>query len=245
MRHSDPSSNIAAYRAAAERLGEARDSAVQKRTVAEKNEDLVTGQKALDELRFALDQFKEIRNKLDSRELFLVRFNVREVAYGRVSLVLPKGGSRADVLEAAQSIAAEYYNKTIIEPTQFKKWCEEDRFKEVEHAPISIEIQGIVQGSVSKAFDDQKRHLAKAGFVVPSMRDLVVAHAVHFVATGRSMLSDLVIRTSDGGVRHYPYGMELENMWDVGKSFTFVAAAGAPMPRRSRWWGIFTRTFEE
>ena len=243
MRHSDSSSNIAEYRAAAERLGEARDSAVQKRTVAEETQDLVAGQKALDELQFALDKFKEIRNKLDSRELFLVQFNVQEVAYGRVSLVLQRGTSRADFLDAAQSIAAEYYNKTIIEPTQFKKWCEEDRFKESVKEPLSIEIQGIVQGSVSKSFDDQKRHLAKEGFVVPSMRDVVVAHAAHFVATGRSMLSDLVIRTSDGDVRHYPFGLEEEkkNMWSVDRPFTFVAAAGTPSPRPSLLARIFKK----
>jgi len=243
MKQADPSVMIAAYRAAAERLGEAREVAIEKRAAAESAGDIVAGQQSLEELRLALKEFKEIRNKLDSRELFLVQFNVQEVAYGRVSLVLQRGTSRADFLDAAQSIAAEYHNKAIIQSTQLKKWCEEDRFKESVKEPLSIEIQGIVQGSVSKSFDDQKRHLAKEGFVVPSMRDVVVAHAAHFVATGRSMLSDLVIRTSDGDVRHYPFGLEEEkkNMWSVDRPFTFVAAAGTPSPRPSLLARIFKK----
>ena len=160
-----------------------------------------------------------------------------------MSLVLPRGVTCADFLNEAQSIAAEYYDKNIIEPIQLKRWCEEDRFKEVVQGPLPIEMQGIVQGTVSKSFDDQKRHLAKAGFVVPSMRDVVVAHAAHFVATGRSMLSDLCIRTSDGGVRHYPYGMELEDTWGVDKPFTFVAAAGVPSPRTPLLARIFTKKY--
>lgn len=242
MKQEDSSSRIPIYRAAAERLGEARESAIKRRMEAENIGDVVAGQQALDELRIALNEFKEIRKTLDSRELFLVRFNIEEVSYGRISLVLPKGISRIEFLDEAQSIVGEYYDKSSIVSNQLQKWRTEDRFKEVVPEPLRLEIQGIVQGTTYKGVDDQRRHLAKEGFALPTKRDLVVAHAAHFVATGRSMLSDLAIRTSDGCVRCYPYGLEQEEIWANDLPFTFVAAAGSPASPVAPWWRIFKKS---
>lgn len=245
MRHPGHSSNIAAYRAAVERLGQARESAIEKRAAAEITGDVAAGQTTIDELRVALDEFKEMRNKLDSRELFIARFNVEQVGLGRVSVVLPKGMSRSEFLEEAQAIAAEHHGAAIIQSSQLRTWCRQDRFKESVREPLRIEMLGIVPGSENKGLDAQRRHLTKVGLALPEMRDLAVAHAAYFVATGHGLVLNLAVRTSDGSVRHYPFGLEQESTWDEGLPFTFVAAAGIPVPPSRRWWSIFTRGFAE
>lgn len=232
---------IASYRAAMERLAEARQSALEKRLPTQAPADVVAGQEALNQLKLALKEFKETRNGLglDSRELFITRFNIEVITKGRVSLVLPAGVTRSDMLKEAQAIALEHYDKAIIHAIQMHFWCGNERFTESSNAPSRIEIQGIVRGSENKNVTDQRRFLAKQGFTLPETRDLIIAHAAHIVATGESMISDFVIRASDGSVRYYPFGLEEDSSWGKDLPFAFVAAAGSPVPPRKSWRAFF------
>lgn len=178
-------SHVAAYQDALEGLRLFRDKATQAFAEARDINDLAHGQSIVTELSDRLDALKTLRTKLSRQELFIADFNVQIPEQGTVSLTIPKGISRIELVDRAIA-SRQTVNGPVVYPPVLRKWRDEPQFKASLETAETIVIKGHVHGTQGKDTRHQEEIVTGKGYSMVNREDLAVAHLSYFVATGEN-----------------------------------------------------------
>lgn len=183
------------YQAAVDRLETARDAALRGREAVERTGDTAAGERNLEHLRAAVEEFKGLRSRMSKQDIFIAEFSIDVISPHQVSLVIPRGVSRLEFLQRAQELSQELYGQNAIADFQLEGSYPQERvFCEYMSTPCSIYVDGCVQGTVGKEFPAKIRILHSLGLEEAPPEDIVVAHAAFFVSTGDDMCMNKEVR---------------------------------------------------
>lgn len=177
--------HVMEYQAVLEGLRLFRDKATHAFAQARDANDLAQGQSIVTELSDRLDTFKNLRTKLSHQELFIADFNVQVPEQGTVSLTIPRGISRIELVDRAIA-SRQTVNGPIVYPPVLRKWREEPQFKASLETEETIVIKGHVSGTQGKGTRHQEEIIVGKGYSMVNREDLAVAHLAYFVATGEN-----------------------------------------------------------
>lgn len=178
--------HVAAYQDALEGLRLFRDRASEAFTEAQASNDLAQGQAIVAELGDRLDALKNLRTRLTLRERFIADFNVQAPEEGTVSLVIPKGVSRLELVDRAIA-SHQTPDSPIVYPPVLRKWRGEPQFMTPVDKAEAIAIKGHIQGTQGKSTRAQEEIITCKGYVMVNPEDLAVAHIAYYVATGENL----------------------------------------------------------
>ena len=178
---------LLSFRQAAAELAEFRKNAEIELEEAATKGDLKTAQYILEQASLKTKAYEELRDKLGPIGIFLAKYGVEVINDHTILFVLPKGCSRIDILHEAQGLVGERDNRNLIYPERLEEWHQEDRFANSAEASERICIDGHVKGGDAKDRATQEKFVAGKGLALPSIEDLSVAFALHWVATGEPL----------------------------------------------------------
>jgi hypothetical protein len=141
-------------------------------------------QKEFDRFVVRTEEFEQLRAQLEPKDLFMAKYGVIVINDHTVSFVLPKGCSRIEMLQEASELANA---AGLLDRWVLASWSVQERFTEVATESERICIDGHVEGMDSKTRKEQTSFLSGKGLVMPSLEDLAVAFALHWVATGEPL----------------------------------------------------------
>ncbi len=180
-------------------------------------------------LREALGPNRECR-----RRTLRAAFQIRLLGEEKVSLTLPQGISRAEFLKMVQPVAKEVYGGNAVYPPFLAKWVSDEEFTARPSNDVVISIDGNVEGSTNKTRREQEAFLKAKGLQMqmPTLPDLVVAHAAYFLAEGDNLFDGRMVRARVGklyfdsrGLYECSYNYDDVRLPDV--------AASASLPART------------
>ena len=142
--------------------------------------ELQKAKDAFAELELKTGEYERFRATLSPEVLFLAKYNVEVHGPHEVSFVLPKGVSRIEMLQEAQSLVDD---RDLIFPDHLTKWQEDSNFTSVAATTQRIHIDGHVEGGDAKSREQQEAFLTAQGLQMPSLEDLAAAFVAHYIAT--------------------------------------------------------------
>ena len=208
---------------------------------AEARGDDLAALRCVEELELSLGGFKALRSSLTPTERFIAEFNVETTGnwskpHGRqVSLNLPSGVSRRDLLHRAQEVTRSTFCLDSVWTEQMLEWNEDPRFLATSEASTRIELIGHVEGTAGKSIDEQRQVLQLEGLRLPRYEDLVVAHVAFFVATretifGTHRAGESYAIREDGGRLLCFFSDGLSEFGPWAQRGQVIAAAGIRVP---------------
>ena len=218
------------YRAAHRALAKLEVETAAKFQKALETGDLPAARECVEELNLRVDAFKSLREKLTEQDLFVIKYNIQPLGEHEVSLVLPKDVSRLEFLQDAQRVALAIHGRTVVWPKQLTTWAGENAFTQSASASTPLRIDGNVDGSTNKTREEQVKHLKP--HVMPSLEDLVIAHAAFFIATGSNLFQGNLVRAFGGALHFDDDGLHVYD-WHDDNCHAFIAAAVA-LPSRNQ-----------
>lgn len=162
----------------------------------------------MEELTLRTKELKELSQTLTPKELFLVKYGVLVLGKHTVSFVIPQGTSRMEILEEAAVLAA---TRPLINPN----WSLNEGHTANVSSLERFCICGNVEQLKNKGRMAQEKILEENGLEMPAARDLAVAFAIFWVATGE-MLSGV-------GKSHGP---SIGPHWNADESYWVRARDG-------------------
>jgi hypothetical protein len=213
-------------KAASERLGAATEAG-----------NFKAAQEILAEASLKTQPYQELREKLGPIGIFLAKYGVEVINDHTILFVLPKGCSRIDILNEAQELVRQRDDRDLIYPDDLKEWQQEDPFTNSAAASERICIDGHVKGGDAMERGPQEKFVADKKLSLPSIEDLAVAFALHWVATGEPLFgwynqSDswpYVVRGAGGSLRFHHGGLRARGVED-GNAHPCVAVAAQVSP---------------
>ena len=142
--------------------------------------ELQKAKDAFAELEARTKEYDKLREKLGPAGIFLAKYNVEVHGPHEVSFVLPKGVSRIEMLQEAQSLVGD---RNLIYPKQLTKWQQDRKFKAEASTTQRIHINGHVRGGDAQSREEQEAFLTAQGLQMPSLEDLAAAFVAHYIAT--------------------------------------------------------------
>ncbi len=149
--------------------------------------DFKAAQDVLAEASLKTKAYEELREKLGPIGIFLAKYGVEVINDHTILFVLPKGCSRIDILNEAQGLVRGRDQRDLIYPDYLKSWQQEDRFTNSAESSERICIDGHVKGGDAMKRGPQENFVAAKDLALPSIEDLAVAFALHWVATGEPL----------------------------------------------------------
>jgi hypothetical protein len=177
------SKDLRNYRAAGAALAAYRQATEERLEVAAATGDVAAARNILAEATLKTEEFEKLRKQLGPIGIFLAKYGVEVINEHTILFVLPKGCSRIDILNEAQGLVRQRDDRDLIYPDHLKRWQREDRFTNSAAASERICIDGHVKGGDAKDRATQERLVAAKELSLPSIEDLAVAFALHWVAT--------------------------------------------------------------
>ncbi len=117
------------------------------------------------------------------RAAFVEKFNVRVLGNTEVSLTIPKGVSRLDLVKEAEQIAvASDLFRHVAQPAQIDAWSKCSEFTKPVESDTKIAVDCMVLGSEEMTYQRQKEFLEPIGGMA-KLEDLAVAHIALSLAT--------------------------------------------------------------
>ena len=213
------------YRNSAVRLHELRQSVEQQFDSAVTDGNKQAARDALDQLKVSGEEFKNLRNTLTPTDLFIAKYNIQVHGPHEVSFVLPKGVSRYEMLSEAQSLVVDREHRDLVWRTQLNKWDKDKTFQATSTTPERIQIDGHVEGADGKTRAKQEEFLKSKGLPQANLEDLAAAFVAFYVATGKDLFQDQVVRAAGGVLRFGSCGLcVLAVGGDVGHSGMAVSS---------------------
>jgi hypothetical protein len=127
--------------------------------------------------------------KLSRLRDFVGRYKVSVLGDGKVSLEIPAGKSRIEVLVEAHEIALEVGFPGVFD-YRLSRWMEDASFCAVVSEPTLIAVEGGVPGSTNMTSYEQ----AQRGWNDVDLSDLALATMANLLATGRDLLRGFDVR---------------------------------------------------
>jgi len=165
-----------------------------------------------------------LRFAVHARQAALVsKFSIEVLGEGKIRLCL-NGASRIEFLDAVQAVASELHGSPAVYADRLERWRRDKDFTAATDPASIIAVDGNVSGSTTKTRKEQE----KRGWNDVDLSDLAVAHAAYFLATGKDMFSNHVVRARGGALCFDEVGLGVSA--DGGR-FNIVAASAA-LPSR-------------
>lgn len=172
------------YREKIAETGRLRDELKELAERGKESGELGTAQDLLKEFSVKSQELRDIARALGPDGILLAKYGYEKINDHTALFVLPKGCSRIEILQEAQSIVKERDGRVPIDSLLLKAWTAQARFSRRIDSSESVCIQGHVEEAVGKSRGEQERLLSLRALEVPSMEDLAVAFALHWVAVG-------------------------------------------------------------
>ena len=192
--------------------------------------ELQPAKDAFAELEARTKEYDKLREKLGPAGIFLAKNNVEVHGPHEVSFVLPKGVSRIEMLQEAQSLVGDM---KLIYPRHLTKWQQDPKFTAVAAATQRIHIDGHVRGGDAQYPEEQEAFLTAQGLQMPSLEDLAAAFVAHYIATREPLFGfykkrddTYWVRAAGGALSFYSDGLDHSGIVDDVR-YDFVAVAAA------------------
>ena len=218
-------------RAAAKELHELSLGAGRAIDSAAETGELQRAKDAFAELELKTAEYETFRATLSPEVLFLAKYNVEVHGPHEVSFVLPKGISRAEMLQEAQALVED---RNLIYPDRLTKWQQDPTFTAGATTTQRIHINGHVEGGDAKIRVEQEAFLKAQGLQMPSLEDLAAAFVAHYMATREPLFGwydtssgwSFVVRAAGGALDFHSVGLGACGIYD-GLRYVNVAVAAA------------------
>lgn len=148
--------------------------------------DLGAAQSLLAELTLKTKELGSIRDTLGAEGIFLAKYGYEHINDHTALFVLPKGSSRIAILQEADELVRQREQKLISRRTLYD-WERDERFTREVATSTQLWIDGHVEGSADNSRAEQESLVAAKGLTLPSLEDLAVAFALHWVATAQPL----------------------------------------------------------
>jgi hypothetical protein len=176
--------------------------------------ELQKAKDAFAELELKTAEYEKFRATLSPEVLFLAKYNVEVHGPHEVSFVLPKGVSRIEMLQEAQSLVGD---RDLIFPDHLTKWQEDPKFTTAATTSQRIHIDGHIEGGDAKSRQQQEAFLTARGLQMPSLEDLAAAFVAHYIATKNPLFgfyknNDYTywVRAAGGALYFNSYGLSAD-----------------------------------
>jgi hypothetical protein len=124
-------------------------------------------------------------------------------------------------------------------PDDLKTWKDDKTFQASCIKPERIQIDGHVEGGDGKPRAKQETFLKSKGLPQANLEDLAAGFVAFYVATGKDMFEDYVVRAAGGSLSFDSYGLDENGVGDAySKS---VVAVASRVPRPSPAGSAFTK----
>ena len=195
--------------------------------------ELQRAKDAFAELELKTAEYEKFRATLSPEVLFLAKYNVEVHGPHEVSFVLPKGVSRIEMLQEAQSLVGD---RNLIYPNHLTRWQQDPKFKAVAATTQRIHIDGHVEGGDVKSREEQQAFLKAQGLQMPSKEDLAAAFVAHYIATREPLFGwhdkssgwSFVVRAAGGALFFDSLGLSVYGIYDVDRDADVAVAAALP-----------------
>jgi hypothetical protein len=164
------------------------------------------------------------------RQAFMDKYSVTVLDDSKVSFTLPKGSSVLNLLNDAQALAPELYNRDAVYPDRLADWSTKKAFKSSVTENREFSIDGNVADSTSKSRTEQVAFLKKQNLEMPEIEHLAAAHVAYFIATGKDLFANNVVRARGGALFFSARGLCVDDYFDDYR-YPYVAASAALPPR--------------
>ena len=225
--------SIEEYRSEAKRVDGVLEKASAAFARAKEENNLSEARQWCDTLSTSAAELRGLRARLSPRDLFIVQYNIEVINNHAISLVIPRGVSRKEVVHEAQEFVKEHHDMAAIEPISLEHWMIQKEFQQAGSTPLKIAIDGRVKGSLGDAAH-QERLFRKKGLELPSLPDFVVAHAAFYAATGYDMIGRDLVRCRDGVLVLYSAGLAYSGPLSGYTQSEISAAAYIPEGKSSQ-----------
>lgn len=132
----------------------------------------------------AVEELAALRQTLGPEGLFLAKYGYEKINDHTASFVLPKGCSRIEILHEAQGLVQDV---SLIDSWVLERWGQAQEFMHSAASSERICIDGHVEGGTGQTREQQVDLLRHRGLELPALEDVVVAFALHWVATGEPL----------------------------------------------------------
>jgi hypothetical protein len=195
--------------------------------------ELQRAKDAFAELQLKTAEYETFRATLSPEVLFLAKYNVEVHGPHDVSFVLPKGISRADMLQEAQALVGD---RDLIYPARLTKWQQDPTFTAVATTTQRIHIDGHVDGGDAKSREEQEAFLTAQELQMPSKEDLAAAFVAHYMATREPLFGwydtssgwSFVVRAAGGALGFVSLGLYDRGIFDGSRNGNVAVAAALP-----------------
>jgi hypothetical protein len=165
------------------------------------------------------------------KQAFMDKYSVTVLDDSKVSFTLPKGSSVLNLLNDAQALAPELYNRDAVYPDRLADWSTKKAFKSSVTENREFSIDGNVADSSDKTRVEQAAFLKKQNLEMPELEHLAAAHVAYFIATGKDLFANNVVRARGGALGFDDIGLYVLGYRD-GDRYNDVAASAA-LPSRN------------
>ena len=161
------------------------------------------------------------------RQEFIAKYSIKVFAGSQVSFTLPSGTSRIDLLNEAQGLASDAFGRNAVYPSRLETWKKDSAFTAKATENLERSLDGNVKNSTRMTRGEQE---AK-GWNNVDLCDLATAHVAYFIATGKDLFANNVVRARGGALDFSADGLGVTGFLD-GDRYRNVAASAA-LPSRN------------
>jgi hypothetical protein len=227
MTHYD-SEALQHYRAKAAETAKLRDDVEKLTQDSRVTGDLDPALNVLQQLTLKTKELEDLRQTLGPEGLFLAKYGYEKINDHIASFVLPKGCSRIEILHEALGLVQDV---SLIDSWCLEKWGQAPEFTHSAASSERICIDGHVEGGTGQTRAQQIYLLRGRGLALPALGDVVVAFALHWVATGEPLFGRdrqsgriYCIRTADTWIDWVDTGLA-GGFGDTGDSYPNVGVS--------------------
>ena len=197
--------SYAEYAAAQAKAQRVNTEAIEAFESAKSRGDLDAARNTVEQLEAISEELKRMRAQFTPRELLIGKYSIEAHDANTVSLIIPKGLSRLELIQDVERMqaAGEFPEQGIIDHESFVEWEIKMDLAEVVPEDLRIKITGAVSGGDSLSRRKQVAFLTKKGFAIAPVEDAVVAHAAMFGAIGTDLFAGVWAVRVDRGTLQF------------------------------------------
>lgn len=149
-------------------------------------------------LEMRTEELDKLRQSLSRLDTFVIKYGVETVGDSGVSLVLPAGMPRIDIMAEVDALIQDHTGKRYF-PRDENRWIWDRWIDRRRSTPEVIAIEALAPGTANKTRENQEKVLKAQGKLMALAEDLAIAHAAFFVLTGEDLFRGQTVR-AEGGV---------------------------------------------
>jgi hypothetical protein len=162
------------------------------------------------------------------KQAFIEKYGISAFGNSKVSFTIPKGASVLDLLNDAQALSPELYNRDAVYPNRLADWSTKKAFKSNVTEAKEFSLDGNVSDSTNKTRSEQVTFLKKQKLEMPEIEHLAAAHSAFLIATGKDLFADKVVRARGGALFFNAGGLCVFGSYDDHRLSGVAASAALP-----------------